>query len=272
MTLNLILAAFGGGMFGALIGALPAFIFTGFLVIAGLMMGPEGVDVVGGIAFGPFGPHISFAGGVAAAAFSHRKGDLDAGGNILAPLAKFNDPAALLVGGVFGTIGAVINYFLAGVIALPTDTVALTVVLSGIIARLVFGRTGLTGKCDDDKRVYFPAGSTLTTLTVYGFGIGLLSSYLAVEFNLVVLGFGISAATLIFAQAGFEVPATHQISLIAALAAVGSGSILIGGVFGILSNLLCDAFGKTFNSYCDSHIDPPAGAIFIMTFVTMFIW
>ena len=89
--LGMLLAAFAGGAFGAAIGALPAFIFTGFLVMLG-----EGVRILSGdysglmgldpatlesaaitsqIGFGPvFGPHISFAGGVAASAYAAKKG------------------------------------------------------------------------------------------------------------------------------------------------------------------------------------------------------
>lgn len=273
MTLNLILAAFGGGLLGALIGALPVFIMTGFMVIAGLMVGAGGPDVVGGIAFGAYlGPHIAFAGGVAAAAFAHKKGKLEAGGDILSPMAKFNDASVLLVGGVFGVVGLLINYLYATVLTIPTDTVAMTVVTSGLIARLVFGKSGLLGKCEDPKRVFFPVAESLSTLVVIGLGLGLVSSYFAVEYNLVVLGFGISAASLIFTQMGFEVPGTHHISLVSAVAAAASGSIIIGAVFGILSAILGDVFGKIFNSYCDSHIDPPAGAIFILTFIVLLIF
>jgi hypothetical protein len=54
---------------------------------------------------------------------------------------------------------------------------------------------------------------------------------------------------------------------VSASAAVASGSILIGALFGILSALLGDLIGNTFNSFCDSHIDPPAGTIFLLSFV-----
>lgn len=270
MELNLVLAAFGGGLLGAMMGALPAFILTGFLVIAGLMVGPTGPDILGSVAFGSFlGPHIAFAGGVAAAAYAHRKGVLEAGGDILTPLSKFNHPLTLVIGGLFGVLGYGVNYLYANVLALPTDTVALTVVTSGVIARLVFGRTGLLGKCDLETRVYFPVKESFATLLVMGLGLGLVSSYFAIEYNLVVLGFGISAASLVFAQMGFPVPGTHHITLVAAVAAAATGNIYVGAAFGILSALLGDSIDKTFNSYCDSHIDPPAGAIFILTAVVM---
>ena len=72
------ITALAGGAFGAAIGALPAFILTGFAVIAGEALGLAGEEVVdsgssitGLIGFGPvFGPHISFAAGAAAAAYA----------------------------------------------------------------------------------------------------------------------------------------------------------------------------------------------------------
>jgi len=88
-----LIAAFAGGCFGAAIGALPAFCFTGFAVIAGEALtlasvsgaptaeGAEAISLTsamtGTIGFGPvFGPHIAFAGGAAAAAYAARA-DLD---------------------------------------------------------------------------------------------------------------------------------------------------------------------------------------------------
>ena len=82
-----------------------------------------------------------------------------------------------------------------------------------------------------------------------------------------VLCFGIAAVSLIFTQTGFAMPASHHIALISALAAVTAANPVMGTVFGILASLLGDFLGKTFNTHCDSHIDPPAFTIFILTFV-----
>src|SRR3954471_23178282 len=103
----LLLAAFAGGLFGAAIGGLPAFIFTGFAVLLGVAAGLGGSEFnvlaapndPQGIAFGVvFGPHISFAAGAAAAAFAAR-GDIVDGKDIATPLAGLGDPLPLLVGG-----------------------------------------------------------------------------------------------------------------------------------------------------------------------------
>ena len=103
------LAAFAGGAFGAAIGALPAFIFTGFAVIGGeaAALGggeeatAEAAAYTGLVGFGPvFGPHISFAAGAAAAAYAAKQGYIDDGKNILWA-AGTNHMDVLIVGGLF---------------------------------------------------------------------------------------------------------------------------------------------------------------------------
>ena len=69
----LLIAAFGGGVVGTAFGAIPAFIITGFLALAGGILAMAGVPElsIGHITFGVFwGPHIAFTGAAAAAAVS----------------------------------------------------------------------------------------------------------------------------------------------------------------------------------------------------------
>ena len=155
---SLWIAAFAGGAFGAALGALPAFIFTGFMVIAGeaanvlqdkmIAAGVEGIDgvtvaITGSIGFGPiFGPHVSFAGGAAAAAYAARQGYMDTGfdyfeaKNIAHALGT--RPDVLAVGGAFGLLGMVVRQVSAG-FALPWDPIAMGVVLSAVFHRLILG-------------------------------------------------------------------------------------------------------------------------------------
>ena len=155
----LVIAAFAGGAFGAAIGALPAFCFTGFAVIAGeaanllqvttaegatVELGAAGVT--GSIAFGSvFGPHISFAGGAAAVAYAAKKdgamyepgdGDYHLAKDIAYALGT--RPDILAVGGLFGIFGAVGTMISVG-LGLPWDPIAIMVVLSAVAHRVVFG-------------------------------------------------------------------------------------------------------------------------------------
>ncbi len=125
-AIEMLIAAFAGGAFGAAVGALPAFIFTGFMVIAGeaanivgryfAAAGPGkaselgAVGITGSIAFGPvFSPAISFAAGAAAAAYAAKRGYMETGfdfheaKNIA--FAQGTKPDVLVVGGVFGIFG-----------------------------------------------------------------------------------------------------------------------------------------------------------------------
>src|SRR6478609_10186820 len=144
-VLSLLLAA-GGGFFAAAIGGLHAFVFTGFLVLAGqaVIMAGGTPDLLTYGAFGPlFGPHISFAGGVAAVAYAARTGKEVGGKDIGVPLIGIERPDVLLVGAGFGMIGYVIQFLLAKIPGIGGlwDSVALTVILSAFIVRLAFGRS-----------------------------------------------------------------------------------------------------------------------------------
>src|SRR5918997_1388275 len=107
-----LLVAAGGGLFGAAIGGLHAFIFTGFVVLVGMAIvlaggSPEFLNYV---AFGPaFGPHIAFAGGVAAAAYAARVSKDIGGKDIGAAPLGLDRPVVLLVGAVFGVFGYVVQ-------------------------------------------------------------------------------------------------------------------------------------------------------------------
>ncbi|PSP71221.1 hypothetical protein BRC79_00985 [Halobacteriales archaeon QH_8_67_27] len=174
--LLLLITALAGGAFGAALGALPAFIFTGFLVFLGeglailqrevggaapeIGQGELAAGVTGVIGFGAVtGPHIAFAGGVAATAYAGKKypemepdgWDYHFGKNIL--YAFGTKPDILAVGAVFGVLGMLINQVGAAVLAVGgtglTDTIALSVFTTAFIARAVFGYP-IVGKARGD--------------------------------------------------------------------------------------------------------------------------
>lgn len=293
----LYLAAFAGGFLAAAFGALVAFVFTGLVLLVGIaaLVATGDGSFISLIAFGPFfGPHVSFAGGVGAAAFAARKGWLDNGKDIVTPLASLGKPVVMLVGGCFGVIGLVIQQ---GVSLVPwfgthTDSVACTVILSGLLARLVFGRSGVVGAHSEgltglDKfrptevhawARYQEKWSAAATL---GLGAGLIAAWAAVALataypkapgaNLV--GFGISAVSLGFLALGLKMPITHHMTIIGAVAATSFlpvthsplAAILIGAGFAMLSALLAEAFARFWYIRGDTHMDPPASAIWPMT-------
>ncbi|KAB1188423.1 MULTISPECIES: hypothetical protein [Haloferax] len=158
-ALEMIIAAFAGGAFGAAIGALPVFIFTGFMVIAGeaanlasrslgnvIDADPNAlgsVGITGAVAFGvPFSPAISFAGGAAAAAYAANRGYIDSGFDYHKAkdigFALGSKPDVLAVGGIFGIIGYWLTVLSAS-FSMPYDHIAMGVTLSALLHRVVFG-------------------------------------------------------------------------------------------------------------------------------------
>ncbi|GCF12490.1 hypothetical protein Harman_04250 [Haloarcula mannanilytica] len=275
--LLLIIAAFAGGAFGAALGALPAFCFTGFMVIAGqavailrgslagqlgeLSSGALATGVTGAIAFGPvFGPHVSFAGGAAAAAYAAKSdgmyepddGDYHPAKDIAYALGT--RPDILAVGGLFGIFGMVVRQ-VSGGLALPWDPIAMGVVLSAVAHRIAFGYpligAGSRNILDmspfesGEKRVATDGGSETATdggtvesyrlavepwlphqykwtnVAMIGLVAGLLGGWIAIQTGSAFLGFGISAASLTFLNLGVEkIPVTHHMTLPASTAAL----------------------------------------------------
>jgi len=338
----ILLGAAAGGAFGAALGALPAFIFTGFLVIAGV----AGGGLVG-VGFGPvFGPHISFAGGAAAAAYASKNGLMESGfdyhnGKDIG-FALGSRPDILAVGALFGVFG-VLGEQLLRFLAVPTDPIAIMVVISAFAHRAVFGYSILgavsskaSGRFDmgpfereetraeGESLVTDGEKSTAERLAVEPWlpnmykwshvaGIGLAAggaaSYAALQVAraglpssaqmdfaqalapesagglglatpAVFLGFGISAATLLFLNLGVDrIPVTHHMTLpgVTAFFAVamdaGNGGMLagldpifavaIGALFGMIGALIGEAGQRIFYAHGSTHVDPPAFAIFI---------
>jgi len=313
------LGAAAGGAFGAAVGALPAFIFTGFMVMGGAFSGvPGGQEAVGGVGlgFGPvFGPHISFAAGAAAAAYAAQKGihqggfDYHNGKDITHALGS--RPDILAVGAAFGIFGVALEQTLR-LLAVPTDPIAITVVASAFLHRAVFGYS-IVGVVSDktdgfldmgpfereetrepgevmadggmvaEERLavepWLPNMYKWSHVAAIGLFTGLASAYASLQTGSPFIGFGISAASLVFLQLGVEkIPVTHHMTLPAGtayfalvadggavLAGLGDGSaVFIAGLFGVLGALVGEAFQRIFYAHGDTHVDPPAASIFIV--------
>ena len=292
-----LLTAAAGGFFGAAIGGLQAFIFTGFMVLIGIigLFGGSGTMFMDYVAFGPvFGPHIGFAGGVAAVAYARKRGYAD-GKDIVTPLISLVKPDVLLVGAVFGVIGYLVN---AAVAVLPwfgshTDTVAVAVVVSALIARFAFGNSGLVGLLpqgsgwgrfapnDDNNWIrYHEKFYPNSVLGLFAGGLAAGTALMIAESFPDAAGvahtfvFGASAVSLLFLSLGMSVPVTHHITIIGGLGAltffpiVGENlvaALLIGALFGMVSAWTAEFFSRFWHIHGDTHIDPPASAIWPMT-------
>ncbi|EMA63021.1 hypothetical protein [Halorubrum lipolyticum] len=274
--LLLLITALAGGAFGAAIGALPAFIFTGFVVFLGeginilqsqiseldaIPAGELAAGITGVIGFGAItGPHIAFAGGVAASAYAGKKypemnpadGGYHFGKDIT--YAFGTKPDILAVGAIFGVIGMlftqVANGLFINVLEMtpPTDFIAVSVFATAFLARPVFGYPivgkpagdGLLDmspfergedhpKADSDEEhagrpatePWLPHQYKWSGVTVIGLVGGILGGYIWLQTGSIFLGYAISAISLLFLNLGVEkIPVTHHITLLGAVGAV----------------------------------------------------
>jgi hypothetical protein len=254
------------------------------------------------VAFGPvFGPHIAFAGGVAAAAYAARQSEDVGGKDIGIALVSLDRSVVMVVGAVFGMFGYLVQ---TGIAAIPgfgglTDSVALTVFISAIVVRLAIGRTSLTGDLPEgsgwgrfaprDGVAWIRYHERFGQLTVLSLFVGLLAAGVALRLEAYypnsegtgqLLMFSVSAVSLLFLSLGISFPVTHHITIIAGLGAttflpiVGGNAVvaaLIGMVFGVLSGLLGEVCARVFHNSGNTHFDPPAAAIWPMTTVILLL-
>lgn len=270
---SLLPIAFAGGALGAAVGASAAFIFTGLFVLIGVAIaaGGGGKEFIGTVAFGPLlGPHISFAGGVAAAAFAAKAGHHSTGRDLGRGLAGLGRPDVLAVGGVFGVIGFLMQAAIAGTLVGPlTDSIALTVFLSAVIVRLVFGKTGLLGdRTQPGEWLAFQRDwpQVIALGAVLGLSSAFLARVIGADKGGDVAGFGFAATGLLFLHTGTTVPVWHHIALPAAIGFTAAGGNLYAGMAaGVAGAVLGELYARAFLNHGDTHIDPPAAAIATMT-------
>lgn len=292
----MLIMAFGTGIFGAGIGGLATFIITGVIATieaaCSLTGASGGIAGMFALAFQLFPPNVFFVGAAGAAAVSAMRGKQEHGEDMTRSVFGNADPVALLAGGAISAVSYLLRLFTmsAGFQAVfPTDSVCMVAIPLMIVIRLVFGKTGLTGdkkarKADGGK--YVPTGSRLANDIIIGLACGAMTAGITVAIDqmgvdvsaLPVFFFGVSAVTLIFMWCGSSFPATHHITNQACYAAVcalplgGSTAIIAGVIFGIITSVLGDILGMTFNSYHDTHIDPPAFAILLVQPVIAWIF
>lgn len=283
-----IMAAFGGGILGATLGALPMFIMTGFIGFIGAAMQMSNSNMAemfsGDIIFGALtGPQVAFAGGVAAAAFAaHRLELLEAGSDIITPLFKFKSTSTIIIGGVFGVIGFLATNGLAAA-GYPGNGVALSVIITGGIVRLMLGHRGIATKRSVKEReieelrkarkekIGFLHMDDLRMNFVIALGLGMIFSFVSLKTGVVELGFYFSAASLVLLQFGYSIPLTHHITLTCSIAAAATGSIWIGIIFAVIAWFIGDLWEKYVNARDDTWWDTPSASIAICSLIMLML-
>lgn len=254
------LAACAGAL-GTLIGGMEAFIIYGFVLIIQTVLASAGHDMTfynAYLANLVFVPCIMFNGAVPATAWASvrykiRAWDTDRS------LAFTHDPMVLLVGALTGAFGYLGLTYLVST-GFPGDAGACMVVTVGVISRMIWHNRRWYNR--DAARVLSDPKRWLWDLSLAGLCAG-FTSYFAIRTGINTIGFMMSAALLmlqLFPKTE-TFPTTHQITMAAGYAAVFTGNIWIGILFGILAQVIFMVFGGFFNMGNGALIDPPAVAI-----------
>ncbi|ACV12972.1 conserved hypothetical protein [Halorhabdus utahensis DSM 12940] len=310
-AIEMLVVAFAGGAIGAAIGGMAALSLSGLALVVGEVANaasgaatgsPAAFELTSLVGYGPaLGPHVAFAGGVAAAAYLGRHEESDSfpyhrAKDIFTPNGAQVD--ALLAGGAFGVIG----YWLAALartFTLPVDPVMASVVVSGLLARIAFGyplvgsirdglldmspyerreiRTALEGHEDDEGtrlavEPWAPQQHRWLQTVLLGLVVGIFAAYVTYVTQRYYLAFGITLVLLGLSVAGVDrLPILHHIAFpasIVALSMPGFGievALGLGAGFGLASALLAEFGGRVLYAHADTHVDPPAIAIVVTT-------
>ncbi|WP_336327807.1 hypothetical protein [Halovenus sp. HT40] len=322
-TAVILLAGLLGGVLGATLGALSALGLAGVVIVGGELvelfvldgtavgllatLGVDGAPVAVGplstVGLGPLlGPHVTFVGGVAAAAYAGRKETIDTGfryhqaKQIRRPL--FGRPWTMLVGGVFGVVGV-----LLGAVGsfLPVDPIAFAVVGSAFLARLTVGYP-LLGRFDGGVLDMSPfengaywgddgyetaegiAGRHVVEpwqpeyyewwiVALLGVAVGAAGAAVALLSESALLPFGLALVSLFGVVAGVRVegyplPVTYHIAFPAGVGALAIGGtlpvgILAGTAMGLTGAILGELSQRALYAHADTHVDPAFTSILL---------
>lgn len=267
MSLSMALLAFCAGILGTFLGGTQTFICTGFvgLIVSVCTLLGYQVSFLNDVILNVlFLPCIIFNGAGVATAYAALHHDIR-GVNTDRSLLFTKDYKVFLCGGIFGLLGYILFSCFTS-LNVPMDIGALVVVIVGIIGRLLFNQEQWI-----NKKGFTPSRqATINLLTfqmILAIGVSVLTALLVKATGIAAIGFYISAFSLIFVFKNPNFPATHHISIVAGYAMMQTGNILIAVIFGIIAQLIFTVFGITFNVDCGTHIDPPAVAIGILSFI-----
>lgn len=273
-----IIGALLGGCIGALVGGNTAFVIAGISGVSYLLLGamgstPASLIIQKTVEYTLFTPCICFSGGVAAVAYAANKRKYDVGGtNLNKALGFTKDSSVLMVGGIFGLFGFMcLNLF--SYLKLPLDAGALTVLLSAVIVRLLFGnKTIVNPKLKEVSLFKKGCAAEWFFKILIGLVFAAAASYAVHLSGTATTGFYISALSLLFFLRDSDSPVTHHVTLIAGYATIRSGSIAYGILFGVLACIVFELYQNTINTNVDSHIDAPASTIATLSLVIFSIF
>lgn len=268
------LLSFFLGIVGAILGGTETFIVTG---VAGLFIyalqvaGVTSAFLTDTLLNTVFLPAIIFNAASVSTALAARRGyDID-GWDVTHSLLFTHDPIVMLSAGLGGLAGYLV-FVLAARIGLPADQGSFSVIVIGVLTRLLLGKghwvnPDATAYYREEGARYW-AFQFINASAVCGAMALVLSQ---VDPTYYTIGFSISAAVLLlqsYDRQGLTYPTTHHETLVVGytMAATG-GNVVASALFGMLANLIYLLFARYFNERCDTHLDPPAVAIEVCSLI-----
>jgi hypothetical protein len=282
--------AFAGGCLGASTSALGGFVLMGAVGLIGFACLLAGQEAVLSHLWGAslLTPSVCFLGGVVAAAHARKRELLFCGKDIGRSLVRLRRPSLILVGGLGGLAGFVVERALNQVFHGRIDTVAATVFIVPLALKYAWKLTR-THDCEGSshavpspyrffERLSTPAGKVWLAI-LSGGGAAVMTWGLArvpqTAPYAALPAFCLSAVTLLAVFFSRPVPATHHYTGPAGMAAMlwmGGRSangpavavFLLWCIAAALVGLVAaDRMGRLFFDEGDIHVDPPAMGILI---------
>ena len=260
--------AFMLGVVGGIFGGTQVFITTGFagLFIYGLKAaGVESVFLMDTLLNTVFLPAVIFNAATVSTAFAAKRGYDLKGFDVSHSLLFTHDPLVMLMAGLGGLAGYLV-FAAAVALGVPADQGSCSVILIGVLARLLFGSGHWV---NPNATAYYRREGLRYWLFQLINGVSICGVTAIVLSNVdpafYTIGFSVSAALILLStydREGKTYPTTHHETLVVgyAMAATG-GNVVASVLFGLLSNLIYLLFARYCNENCDTHIDPPAVAI-----------
>lgn len=162
----------------------------------------------------------------------------------------------------------------------PTQTGAVRTDGSGIDPK---GDTGTQGRYLVEP--WLPHQREWASVALLGAVVGIFGAFVTYSTGSPFLAFGITVSTLVFINLGMEeFPVTHHMALPSSILVVGLAggattaagmsaaispavAVVAGAVMGVFAGLVGELSQRVLYAHADTHLDPPAAAIVVSTFV-----